>query len=80
VQQVEQGAAVHIIRYDYDAEQDRVPPLSQLSFDLRLAEACTDLEVYSPEGTPQASMQISGNIHHIDLRDAGLYSVVLLKR
>ena len=42
VQRVEQGAAIHLIRYDYDAGQDRVPPLPELTMELRLPETpCT---------------------------------------
>jgi hypothetical protein len=80
VQRVAGGAAVHIIRYDYDEAQDRVALIPGISFDLRLAETFYSLDVFSPNGSPQASMQVSGNIHHIDVRDVGLYTVLLLKR
>src|SRR5918994_667747 len=48
VQRVDGGAAVHLIRYDFDLEQDRTPPLPELTIELRLPEQFNRLSVHSP--------------------------------
>jgi hypothetical protein len=78
VQRVEGGAAVHLIRYDFDAEQDRVLPLPELVIELRLPEQFTWLSVQSPSGEVTGVLEHEGFVHRIRLRDVPLYSVTLL--
>jgi len=79
VQRVEAGAAIHILRYDYDSGQDRVTALDELVLDLRLPESHQHLEIFSPGETPEASLDVSGDGHHLVLKRLPLYSIVLLK-
>ena len=55
VQRVGAGAAVHLIRYDFDPEQDRTPPLPELTIELRLPERFGRLSVHSPGGADDRS-------------------------
>jgi hypothetical protein len=78
-QQVEGGVAVHILRYDYDSQQDKLPPLDELNLKLRLPGEFSHLKVYSPFEPPQAELDVSGDIHHLALKNIPLYSIILLK-
>ena len=80
IQRVVGGAAIHIIRYDYDETRDAVPLLPALRLDLRLPETFDSLEVFAPGDAPEASLTVSGNIHHLDLRNIPLYCVILLQK
>jgi hypothetical protein len=78
VQRVEGGAAVHVLRYDYDEAGDCVPALSEVTLSLRLPEAFTQSAVYSPNGQPKVALQVSSGVHTLRLRELGLYTVILL--
>jgi hypothetical protein len=78
VQRVEDGAAIHLIRYDYDESQDRVPVLPELAIDLRLPRRFTALTAYGPGRAPAATLAAAGEMHRLTLRDVPLYSVLLL--
>ncbi len=80
IQQASEGAAVHLIRYDYDPDLDAVPNLPELSINLRLPGDYTRAEVFSPSGTPAVTLTRTGKDSlQIDLRDVPLYTVVLLR-
>ena len=82
VQRVKLGAAVHLIRYDYDEAADEVPVLPHLQFDLRLGKPFRMAKAFSPTGTLQATLSFSREVrelHRLDLEDVPLYSVVLLQ-
>jgi len=79
LQRVEGGVAVHILRYDYDSQQDQVPELNQLNLDLRLPGNFSGLEVFSPGEPPQAELQVAGELPRIALKNIPLYSIILLK-
>ncbi len=79
VQRVEAGAAVHLIRYDYDAELDCTPPLPELTVELRLQEQFGRMSVHSPGGHMAGTLESEGFQHRIQLRDVPLYGVVLLE-
>ena len=49
VQRIANGVALHLVRYDYDADTDRVPPLPELQFDVRLPETFALATAISPE-------------------------------
>ena len=80
VHRVDRGAAIHLIRYDFDEEIDRTPILQELTLDLRLPETFAHPSAYSPNGAMEASLTLDGNVHQLVLRDVPLYSVVLLER
>ena len=79
LQRVEGGVAMHILRYDYNAEQDQVPALNELSIDLRLPGSFGSVEIFSPGEPPQAELEFSGELPRIALKNIPLYSIVLLK-
>jgi hypothetical protein len=78
-QRVEGGVAIHIIRYDYDSQQDKVLALDELNLKLRLPGSFSSLEVFSPSEPPQAKLEVSGDVYHLALKNIPLYSIVLLK-
>lgn len=78
VQRAADGAAVHVIRYDYDESTDRVPTLDQLTIELRLTERFGEIEAHTPGGTIPASLAVEGDVHRIELRDVPLYTIVSL--
>ncbi len=79
VHQLAGAAAVHVVRYDHDEEQDRVPDLAELTFDLRLPGSFAVAEVHSPSGSPVATVEHVGEAHRLTLRDVPLYSVTVLR-
>jgi hypothetical protein len=79
VQRVATGAAVHVIRYDFDAQQDRTPPLPELMIELRLPERFGRISVFSPGAAMTRALESDGLMHRIQLRDVPLYSVALLE-
>jgi hypothetical protein len=79
VQRVGAGAAVHLIRYDFDSEQDRTPPLPELTIELRLTERFSRISVHSPGGETTGTLESDGLWHRIRLRDVPLYSIALLE-
>lgn len=79
VQRVSGGAAVHIIRYDYDRTLDCVPVMPELTLDLRLSEHFARAEIYSPGEQPQVTLAHVENYHRLYLKHVPLYTIVLLK-
>jgi hypothetical protein len=79
VQRVAAGAAVHVIRYDFDAQQDRTPPLPELTVELRLPERFGRISVHSPSGAMTGALESDGQMHRLQLRDVPLYGVALLE-
>ena len=80
VQRVNNGVALHILRYDYDSQRDHVPVLDELILDLRLAGKYNSLEVFCPGEAPQAELEASGESPRIRLKNIPLYSIILLKQ
>jgi len=70
------AAALHFIRYDYNEEADRVPVLDELALHVRVPFEPQSVEILSPVGSPQASLE--GGM--LVLRDVPLYGVVVLSR
>jgi hypothetical protein len=80
LQGVEAGVAIHIIRYDFDAERDQTPVLPELSFEVRLPEQFGQVSVFSPCPGVEATLSVDGNHHRVSMKNVPLYSVVLLER
>jgi hypothetical protein len=79
LQRVEAGVAIHILRYDYNPQQDQVPPLEELQLELRLPENFLSVEIFSPGEAPQAELNVADGLHRLALKNVPLYSIVLLK-
>ncbi|HEU5098122.1 MAG TPA: hypothetical protein VFU22_03690 [Roseiflexaceae bacterium] len=78
IQRIEGGAALHLIRYDYDQASDGMPALPALGLDVRLPERFTHIQTYSPDGTISATLETEGDIHRIELHDLPVYAIVTL--
>jgi hypothetical protein len=80
LQRVDAGCALHFIRYDYDEETDRVPPLERLVLDVRLpfAAAGVTATAFSPDGALSASVDGVAEMARLTLEDVGIYGVVLV--
>jgi hypothetical protein len=79
VQRTGAGAAVHLIRYDFDPEKGYTPPLPDLTVELRLPERFARLSVHSPDGQLTGGLESDAQIHRIRLREVPLYGVALLE-
>jgi hypothetical protein len=72
-------AAVHILRKDYNEQKDKVPAPDDLILDLRLPGNFRSLEVFSPGESPQARLEVSGELPGVALKNIPLHSIILLK-
>ena len=79
LQRVEAGVAIHLLRYDYQSEQDKVPTSDELALKLRLPGNFSSAEVFSPGEPPQLRLEVSDDLHRLGLKNVPLYSIVLLK-
>jgi hypothetical protein len=79
IQRVEQGAALHVIRYDYDHAADGVPALDRVTVDVRLPGGWALAGGYRPDGDLDVSHEVSGDVQSLTIRDVPLYCVVLLE-
>lgn len=80
VQRVRDGAAVHILRYDYDSDRGEVPALDEACLELRLPDAFDRLEVFSLGEPPEVQMRRAGSLYTIQIKKLPLYSVLLLRK
>jgi hypothetical protein len=81
VQRTERGAAVHIIRYDFDAERDQAPTLPELTIELRLPEPMGQVAVHSVADGLQGEVEVvDGGVHRLRLQNVPLYGIVELSR
>jgi hypothetical protein len=76
---VERGAAIHLIRYDYDDVTDTVPPLPTLELSVRLDGDYTSISCHSPCELLRGTMTRRGDRYAITLTDVPLYGIVLLE-
>jgi hypothetical protein len=82
LQRVERGVAIHLIRYDYDAERDEVPVLPELAVQIRLPRWYRHAFAFTPSGEMGVRLKVSSHnrgMHRLELRDVPLYSIVLLQ-
>ena len=79
VHDVEAGAALHLIRYDYDAAADTVAPLDRLEVELRLPRTFTRASAFAPGTPPDVELSAADGVHRIALSDVPLYSILLLE-
>ncbi|MFN2490331.1 MAG: hypothetical protein ABR529_11460 [Actinomycetota bacterium] len=78
VHRVTAGAALHLIRYDYDATCDRVPLLDDLGIEVHLPVGLGAPRASSPEGCLKVACEPDGHRYRLRLRDVPLYGIVLL--
>jgi hypothetical protein len=79
LQAVGDGAALHLVRYDYDPEADRVPALDRLVLDVRLPFAVAEARPSSPDGTLRAAAEPGPDGRtRLTLADAGVYGIIHL--
>jgi hypothetical protein len=75
-------AAIHLIRYDYDADRDAVPVIDRMTLDVRVARPFRTVSAVSPTGEVGAKLTFSRErreMHRIELEGVGLYTVILLQ-
>jgi hypothetical protein len=77
---VEDGAAVHLIRYDYCEDEDRVPDLDELTLTVRLPEAFERVACHDPAGQMSGTLERDGEAHRLTLRNVPLYGIVHLTK
>jgi hypothetical protein len=79
LQAVGDGAALHLVRYDYDPEADQVPVLDRLVLDVRLPFEVAEARPASPDGALRAAAEAAGDGRtRVTLGDAGVYGIVHL--
>jgi len=73
------GAALHLVRYDYDDEADRVPVLDRLVLDVRLPFPVAGAAAHSPDGRLRVTARPAADGRaRVTLEDAGVYGIVHL--
>lgn len=80
LQRVEDGLAVHLLRYDYDFQTDQLPPLEELRLDLRLADSIGTAEIFCPGDPPEAQLEVFEDLTRLVMKNIPLYSIILLKK
>jgi hypothetical protein len=80
VQELPSGAALHLIRYDYDEATDRVPQLGSLEIDVRLPFTPSSVRAVSPGGEMGAAPNGDGRPGAVRLENVPLYSIVVFDR
>jgi hypothetical protein len=78
LQRVDGGAAVHLLRYDYDGSLDRVAPLAELTLEVRLPIQVTDIAAFGSSGEVSARHETHDGVHRLHLSDVPLYCVIAL--
>lgn len=80
LQRVTRGAALHLIRYGYDDEADRVPPLPELTLEVRLPQSFGNAAAAGVSPDLGASVELAeGGWHRISLTSVPLYAIVVLE-
>jgi hypothetical protein len=78
LQRVEGGCALHLIRYDYDEEADRVPPLDRLVLEVRVPVDAHGVEAFGPGGGLTATAEPAEDRVRLTLGPVPLYAIVWL--
>lgn len=74
----DRGAALHMIRYDYCEEEDRVPVLDELEISVRLPEFYAGVRCVDPDGIMSGELLPDGDRYRISLRNVPVYGIVEL--
>jgi hypothetical protein len=79
LQAVGDGAALHLIRYDYDPDADRMPVLDRLVLEVRLPFGVGRADALSPDGRLAAALEPgAGGRTRVVATGAGVYGIVHL--
>jgi hypothetical protein len=78
LQRTARGVAVHLIRYDYDAERDAVPLLDEVTIEVELDGAYDVIEACGNVSVPGVILEREGTLHKLKLEAVPLYSIVEL--
>ena len=73
-----QVIAVHILRYAYDADADRVPELAELELSVRLAGGGVTGVQAVPDGVG-VDLRSTESVHTLRLRNVPLYTIIFLR-
>ena len=80
VQRLEQGAAVHVVNYAYDAAADRVISPGAVDVGVRLPASFGSATLFVPGAAPRRlELHAEDGTHRFRLDQAPVYSVVLLQ-
>jgi hypothetical protein len=71
IHRVKTGAALHLIRYDYDGRHDRVRALPRLELTVRLPERFSKATAHSPHGDLRAALTAVDAAGNPDATGAG---------
>jgi hypothetical protein len=78
LQRLGEDVAVHLIRYDYDEQADRVPALDRLTLDIRLPRAFGSVRAFDPTGRMRAGLEPTDDGVRLALSDVGVYGIARL--
>jgi hypothetical protein len=78
LQRLGEDVAVHLIRYDYDEQADRVPALDRLTLDIRLPRAFGSVRAFDPMGRMRAGLEPTDDGVRLALSDVGVYGIARL--
>jgi hypothetical protein len=78
LQRTGDGAAIHIIRYDFDGGSDAAPLLPELTLDVRIDKRFDTISLHSPDGVMDGVLERNGEWAQLRLRDVPLYAIVAL--
>ena len=74
-------AAVHLVNYDYDREQDGVRSLTDIELTVELGLPRPQVTVLTSRGDKSAQeAAVDGAVHTVHLEELGVYSIVAFSR
>jgi hypothetical protein len=79
INRLDNGVAIHLIRYDFDPAADGVPMLDEVGLEIELEATYGSVESYGAPKPPVVDFAHRGRIHLLHLRDVPLYSVLVLR-
>jgi LmbE family N-acetylglucosaminyl deacetylase len=79
INRLDNGVAVHLIRYDYDRAADEIPLLDDVELEIELEATYGSVESYGAPKPPVVDFAHRGRSHLLHLRDVPLYSVLVLR-
>jgi hypothetical protein len=79
LQRTPAGVALHLIRYDYDADSDSVLPLDELELGIELDRGYGSARAFAPGEVPRVELNTTGGLHTLKLHDVPIYSIVELR-
>jgi len=78
IHQLDDGVAVHLLRYAYDPALDLVPPLDRLTLSIRLPGRLRRCAALTPGGELASAMERAGDTYSVTVEQVPLYTVIQL--